>query len=94
MDQSKLPLEREAAMALRDNLQDLREDQAYRLVQVRLEDLLSQCQRSLEAEQDPLSVRHLQGQVLAYRKALEMIPGLVKEIDNTEYGGSAHDGSS
>jgi len=94
MAQSKLPLEREAAMAVRDSLRDLREDQAFQLVQARLEDLLSQSQRSLEAEQDPLSVRHLQGQVQAYRRALGMVTDLVLEIDNTEYGGSSHDGSS
>ena len=89
-----LPPGRAEAEVMKDALVDLRETEVFQLVLGRLEALLQQDLRRLEAEADPLSIRYLQGSAKGHRDGLEMIGTLLKEIENTNYPeeASAHVG--
>ncbi len=81
----ELPLDKEGAETVKDELVDLRESRVYQLVQARIEGLLQQCLGKLEREQDVMSLKGLQGQAQAYRRALGMVSEILREIENTNY---------
>ena len=80
-----LPREREAAETVKDELVDLRDNRAYQLVTGRIEDLLQQVRDQLERQQDVALLSALQGQAVAYRRSLDMVKELLKEIENTDF---------
>lgn len=81
----QLASDKASAEVLKDSLKDLQETEGHKLVMARLEALLQRDLRLLEAERDPLSVRHLQGRIAAGREMVNLIPDLIRELNNTDY---------
>jgi hypothetical protein len=81
----ELPRDKATAEVLKDELVDLQGNRAYLLVQARLEQLVLQSQRLLEAEVDLPSLRLSQGELKGLRSARGMVQTLLDEIENTNY---------
>ena len=80
----QLPLSDKAtAEALKDELVDLKDNRAYQLVLARLEARRQRDLRLLVKEEDTLSLRKLQGRVEALEEALNIVPEMTREIDET-----------
>ena len=82
----RLPLDKESAAVLKDQLVELREHPGFLFLQVRLESLLQQARESLEAEQLLVQVPKWQGQVESYKRVRGLIPEILREIENTDFG--------
>lgn len=74
-----------SAEVLKDSLLDLKDNKAYQLVVARLDFLLQRDLRLLEAELDPLLLRHLQGRVKGMREAMGVVDDIVRELNNTDF---------
>lgn len=75
-----LPKDKEGLLALRDQLQELKEMQAFRLLQERFSALLEQSQRLTESETEVALVFRSQGEVAALRKAVRCWDDLLREV--------------
>lgn len=75
-----LPKDKESLLALRDQMQEMKEMQAFRLCQDKFSRLLEQAQGQTESQTELALVFRSQGEVVAYRKALRCWDDLMKEI--------------
>ena len=83
-DLDRLPLsDRATAEALKDELVDLKDNRAYQLVLARLEARRQRDLRLLVKEADTLSLRKLQGRVEALEETLNIVPEMLREINET-----------
>jgi hypothetical protein len=81
----KVAGDRASAEVLKDSLVDLRDNPAYRLVQDRLEALLSQSRRRLETAGALPDFRYEQGMIAGLQIAVDMIPTLLLEVEQTNW---------
>lgn len=82
----RLPLSDKAtAEALKDELVDLKDNRAYLLVQARLEARHSRDLRLLARAEDTQSLQKLQGRVEALEEAVNIVPEMIREIDETNF---------
>ena len=80
----RLPLSDKAtAEVLKDELVDLKDNRAYLLVLARLEARLQRDLRLLVREADTRSLGKLQGRVEALEEAVNIVPEMLREIDET-----------
>jgi len=75
-----LPKDKEGLLALRDQMQELKEMQAFRLLLEKYSNLQSQSQRLLESGTEMALVYRSQGEVAAYRKAVSGWDSLFQEV--------------
>jgi len=74
------PKDKEGLLALRDQLQETKEMQAYRLLQEKFSRLLEQSQRQMESAMEPALLFRSQGEIVAYRKAISGWDDLLREV--------------
>lgn len=75
-----LPKDKESLLALRDQMQELKETQVFRLLLEQFSRLLEQSQRQTESATELALVYRSQGEVVAYRKATKCWDSLFQEI--------------
>ena len=75
-----LPKDKESLLALRDQMQELKEMQAFRLLLEQFSNRLAQSQRLLESETELALVYRSQGEVASLRKDVKCWDSLFQEI--------------
>lgn len=81
----RLPVEHQAAMALKDSLVDLGENPAFRFLLARIEDQRQDDLRRLARESELPSLLRLQGRLAVEEAVLSMRKDVIREIDHTKF---------
>ena len=84
-DLANLLQDKATAETVKDELVDLKDNRAYQLVLARLEQLHSRDLRLLVRGEATQSLERLQGRVEAMEEAINMVPELLRQIEETDY---------